>query len=439
MGWKETLEDACASYNANDLETAKLKAEMALEQAGSVGGEEGAKAVKQVHLWLKQVELRMGAGGGQASGAGSSNRSFETVASTKFSNAMHVIGGLAAGIYAWFAVQGSLKGFINNLHWPRKEEFSSIDSPFDWLLRTGASVAIVWTSAWIGAGIGRVVAFIGSGMAEDLGKLADETDRKLRQQDGERTESNGGKASTVSSEPLSTSAGSVNKDESANKEPQKKYVLGLSVGLPAFVICWGIAHTIAPYDSLPIGILGGIIFGVIAESFRSIPAPVGESEEERLRRETANLQRFYKGIPLEDAWERSKLALKGNFIVDTKQWRIEGLNPREKNYLIVYQDQVIATWTDLGGCRTDTTRVVALNQSGQLRFRETANGTMITFNWLPPAFGPDDVQLVIQNGPGGDWVSVRTWIEMRCASARNGAYMFIDSYLGQPKLGGDTD
>ncbi len=178
---------------------------------------------------------------------------------------------------------------------------------------------------------------------------------------------------------------------------------------------------------------------IIAEFFRSKPSQPNETEEARIRQDAANLQRFYPGVPLEDAWERSQLSFKANFIVDTKQWRIDALDAREKTYIIVYQDQVMATITNLGGSLTDRGTTVGINQSGQLHFREMHNGTMITFRWLPPAFGPDDVQLVIRNGRDGDWQSVRTWVEARCASVRNTPYMFIDSYLVPPKLGGHTD
>lgn len=426
MSWKETLNDACRSYDAKDLEAAKRKAKMAMREAATVGGEEGAKAVEEIHSWLNILEEKLGSStaGGKSNtqrpekDATASSSHVQSGASAippsggqtvphkpsssnkRASEIMQGLCGFAGLAVGYFTAHGPMKSFIDTLRIPHEKPVyhpsqqykldvpvSSGDGLIDlinWLIGTAAVIAVVWTSVWIGAGIGRLLAFLGSASMEGLEELANKEEQRLQGQ----------------SNPV--------KDSNATGSDSAK----------------GTARSLGD---------------VIAEFFRSRDSQANEAEEARRRQDAANLQRFYPGVPLEDAWERSQLSFKGNFIEGTKQWRIDALDAREKTYIIVYQDQVMATITNLGGSLTDRGTTVGINQSGQLHFREMHNGTMITFRWLPPAFGPDDVQLLIKNGRDGDWQSVRTWVEARCASVRNTPYVFIDSYLVPPKLGGQTD
>lgn len=424
MSWKKILDDACRSYDDKDLVSAKRKAEMAMREAATLGGEEGAKAVEEIHQWLKILEQKIGSGTNRkeesqgdtrkatSKPTGNPSQSNGTQATVKptvqtttsvnssnkgASDVMQGLCGLAAGVTGWwFATQGALKSVIGNLHFAHQERvskpytldsgYSSGDSLIDlvnWLIGTAAVIAVVWTSGWIGAGIGRFLAFLGSASMEGLEELANKEEQRLQGQ---------------------------------SSPPQRSNVAGSDAAK------------------------GGPTLGdIIAEFFRSKPSRANEAEEARRRQDAANLQRFYPGVPLEDAWERSQLSLKGNFIVGTKQWRTDALDAREKTYIIVYQDQITATCTNMGGSLTDKDMSVALNQTGQLHFQEMTNGTMITFRWLPPAFERDDLQLFVQDGQIGNWVTARSWVESRCSAARNTAYMFIDSYLVPPKLGGQTD
>lgn len=478
MSWKELLADACRSYDDKDLEGAKRKAKLAMREAATLGGEEGAKAVEEIHSWLNILEAKIASS--TMSGKGDANRkensaktnsndvrsgpsspptSDPTVAGKpskiEASDVMQGLCGLALGAAGWWvATQGALKSFIDNLKFAHEKTVSDpykLSPPstgdglidlVNWLIHTAATIAVVWTSGWIGVGIGRFLAFLGSELGSQLERLADGTDGGGQQHQTVSTK----KFETGGQAQYSTPRGDGgHRDQSIPSTSHSKgNDLGLAIlcgGLPGFAI--GALVISQMFRDSAAGsvegaaIIGGLIFGVIgsgiAEVILSTRHPK-ESEEERARREAANLQRFYKGVLLEDAWKRSQSALKANFIVGTKQWKIRDLDTTDKTYTVAYDNEVSA-----GYDKGPTGRVkVDFSQTGELHFRETANGTMITFKWRPMAFGPNDPGLWAVN-EHGDWVPIGSWMSSQSAAAKNQIYVFIDSYLGPPKLGGESD